>query len=92
MSSTNREIINGDIQRHFKGKLYMVIGVAEHTESEELFVMYRALYGKYEYYVRPVKMFLSEVDHIKYPEVSQIYRFEKINVGEITNDLLKSVS
>ena len=67
--------ING-VYRHFKGNYYLLVGVAKHSETLEEYVVYRQLYGEGSLWVRPKSLFLSEVDHTKYPDVKQHYRFE----------------
>ena len=80
----------GDIVQHFKRELlteeehagnmylYESVGVAIHSETREPMMVYRPLYDDGGMYVRPLEMFLSEVDHEKYPEVKQKYRFEEV--------------
>ena len=80
----------GDIVQHFKREmlsdeeratnkyLYEIVGVATHSKTRESMMVYRPLYDDGGMYVRPLDMFLSEVDHDKYPDVKQKYRFEKV--------------
>ena len=79
----------GDIVKHFKRELsldlletepnqylYEIVSWARHSENDERYVVYRALYGTKETWVRPYAMFMEEVDRGKYPDVKQRFRFE----------------
>ncbi len=86
----DRRLYAGDIVQHFKREtlskkdrekniyLYKIIGIAEHTETKEMVVVYQSLYGDFGMYVRPYDMFIGKVDKEKYPDIKQVYRFEKV--------------
>lgn len=61
--------------------LYEIIGIARHIENKEEVVVYKPLYqtevmNGVDFVVRPIDMFMSEIDHTKYPNITQKYRFE----------------
>ena len=88
----------GEIWEHFKStdkaiKRYVIIATATNATNgcnDERVVVYRALYGDGTIYYRNIDEFLSEVDHEKYPDAKQRYRFEKISqfAAGLTMDML----
>lgn len=72
-----REVKAGQMYKHFKGTIHKVICIAKHSETGEDMVVYTHEDNN-EIWARPIDMFLSEVDHEKYPDVKQKYRFELI--------------
>ena len=62
------------IYRHYKGNLYQVLHTAQHSETEELLVVYRCLYGEYDVWVRPLTMFTETVE----VDGKQVDRFELV--------------
>lgn len=72
----------GEVYGHFKGNCYKIIAVGHHSETKEKMVVYYDRSGKNSTIndpcIRPLDMFMSEVDHDKYPTVEQKYRFEKV--------------
>ena len=77
-----REIKIGHKYKHFKGKEYIVLDIVYDCESKdnnlEKIVIYQALYGDKLKWARKYNDFISEVDHKKYPDIKQKYRFEEI--------------
>ena len=82
MENTRTLPVPGEFYRHFKNRMYRIVAIAYHSETEEAMVVYQAQYGEEKVWVRPLAMFMEEVDHEKYPDVNQKYRFEKVEEGE----------
>lgn len=80
----------GEIYKHFKGDYYQIICIGHHSETQEKMVVYgkvskagmvvaKAVVMINEPCIRPLSMFMSEVDHTKYPDIKQKYRFKKVS-------------
>ena len=81
-----RELKIHGVYKHFKGDYYLVEDIATHSETKEKYVVYRRLYGDNGLWIRPLNMFLSEVDHEKYPNVEQKYRFELQDIQSVAGN------
>lgn len=68
--------------RHFKGEIYLVTDLAVHSENGEIMVIYKSFKNPCQVWVRPLDMFLSKVDTEKYPDVKQVFRFERLGEEE----------
>ena len=77
------------IYKHFKGDYYLVEDIAKDSEIKEEMVVYRRLYEDNSLWVRQKEMFLSEVDHEKYPNVTQKYRFELQDIKSVAGNFKK---
>ena len=80
-----RTVKKGQLYKHFKGHTYIILEMAydsdkynEDNPLDSRVVVYQNVESK-QIWVRPYDEFVSEVDHNKYPDVKQKYRFQKIN-------------
>ena len=73
-----------EMYRHFKGNIYQIRCLAKHSETGEMMVVYQAMYDTYQIYVRPLAMFMEAVDFMKYPDAMQRYRFELVDMEQIS--------
>ena len=80
-----REDMVGKRYKHFKGRIYIVNDIAVHTESDEIMVIYKCFVDPFVTWCRPLSMFTSDVDRIKYPDVKQNKRFEPLSEQEVQN-------
>lgn len=74
------------IYKHFKGDYYLVEDIAIHCDDDSKYVIYRALYGDQKLYIRPLESFTSTVDKIKYPNITQTYRFELQEIKSVKSN------
>ena len=86
-----RKIKEGQIYKHFKGHIYVILAIAydsdKYNEDNPLnsrVVVYQNVESK-QIWVRPYEDFVSEVDHKKYPKVKQKYRFQEVRIKSLNN-------
>ena len=78
-----REVKIHGIYKHFKGNYYLVEEIVKNSETLEDMVVYRKLYEDGTCWVRPITDFLAEVDHNKYPNFKEKYRFTLQNIKSV---------
>ena len=82
------EIQKGRVYRHFKGDYYIVLDFATNNENDQKYVIYKALYGEGQLYIRSYDDFASLVNSEKYPHITQQYKFELQEIKSINGDHL----
>ena len=75
MEQKTAQLVEGGTYRHYKGNLYKVLHLAGHSETEELLVIYQALYGDYGIWARPLDMFVEDV---LLPDGTEVPRFQLV--------------
>ena len=73
----------GQVYRHFKGNIYRIITIADHSETGERLVIYKRDETEERAYARPLDMFMSEIDKKKYPDAKEKYRFTLISDDDL---------
>lgn len=87
-----KEVVKGEFYRHFKGNVYQIREIAKDCETQSAMVVYQGMYEPYTCWVRSYDEFVEEVDHEKYPDVEQKYRFEKVDFTEKTTQNVADVN
>lgn len=75
MATKRQAPVEGQIYKHFKGSLYRIVTIAVHTETSDKLVVYQSVEKPERVFARPLDMFMSEVDRLRYPLVKAKYRF-----------------
>ncbi len=81
-----------EMYRHFKGGVYQIRCLARHSETGETMVVYQAMYEPFQIYVRPLAMFMEEVDRTKYPDADQRYRFALLQASDDAPERREEIS
>ena len=86
MVSKRQAPVEGQIYKHFKGSLYRIVTIAVHTETSDKLVVYQSIEKPERVFARPLDMFMSEVDRLRYPLVKAKYRFTLLVEAEETEE------
>lgn len=86
MASKRQAPVEGQIYKHFKGSLYRIVAIAVHTETSDKLVVYQSIEKPERVFARPLDMFMSEVDRLRYPLVKAKYRFTLLVEAEVVEE------
>lgn len=81
-----QDINTGDKYRHFRGNLYQILTIGKHADTLEEYVVYQALYGEFQVFIRSLQDFFCVLDKGKYPDAQQKHRFEKVEIKKLSSE------
>ena len=81
-----------EMYRHFKGNIYQIRCLAKHSETDEILVIYQAMYGDFQIYARELSSFMEELSRERYPDAAQKYRFELISDMESSSGKSENIN